>query len=84
MANCNISPRIILIGNYFRYLKKQLEVASKFPQLPLFLHCRDAASDLTAVLSEYNLKGVVHSFDGTFEEAEEFLKLGYYIGLNGW
>jgi TatD DNase family protein len=68
----------------FRYLKRQLELANKFPDLPLFLHCRDSAKDLAAVLSEYKLRGVVHSFDGTFEEASEFLALGYYIGLNGW
>ncbi|CAB3363655.1 Hypothetical predicted protein [Cloeon dipterum] len=66
-----------------KYLRKQLQLASKFPNLPLFLHCRNSADDLANVLAEFQLKGVVHSFDGTFEEAKQFLYLGYYIGLNG-
>ena len=28
--------------------------------------------------------GVVHSFDGTWDEAKSFLDLGYLIGINGW
>lgn len=54
-------------------------------KLPLFLHCRNAANDLYEILVKYpDLKGVIHSFDGTSEEASQFIKLGYYIGLNGW
>lgn len=53
--------------------------------LPLFLHCRNAADDLFDILEKFsNLKGVVHSFDGTSEEAKQFVGLGFYIGLNGW
>lgn len=68
----------------YRYFEMQLTLAEEF-KLPLFLHCRNAAEDLYNILSKYeNLRGVVHSFDGTPEEASSFIKLGYYIGLNGW
>ncbi|KAB0800787.1 hypothetical protein PPYR_06526 [Photinus pyralis] len=66
-----------------RYFEKQIHLAQSL-NLPLFLHCRNAADDLYAILSKYqNLRGVVHSFDGTIDEANRFMELGYYIGLNG-
>lgn len=56
----------------------------KSTNLPLFLHCRNAAKDLYNILKKHTeLKGVVHSFDGTAEEAKLFIDLGLYIGLNG-
>lgn len=67
-----------------KYFEKQL-VLSQELNLPLFLHCRNAAQDLIEILNRYSeLNGVVHSFDGTSEEADLFVKMGYYIGLNGW
>lgn len=63
----------------------QFEVAEK-TKLPLFLHCRNAATDLLEILNRHRdsyTSGVVHSFDGTYEEAKSFLDLGLYIGLNG-
>jgi TatD DNase family protein len=53
---------------------------------PMFLHCRNSAQDLISILKEYRdfwTEGVVHSFDGTIQEAQEFIKMGLYIGLNG-
>ncbi|KRT82833.1 hypothetical protein AMK59_3356, partial [Oryctes borbonicus] len=65
-----------------KYFELQLSLSEEF-RLPLFLHCRNAAGDLYEILCKYNLRGVVHSFDGTIEEAKKFIELGYYIGLNG-
>ena len=55
--------------------------------MPLFLHCRNAADDLIDVLHRHRGKyigGVVHSFDGSIEEARKIIDLGLFIGLNGW
>lgn len=69
---------------HLRYFELQLHFC-KDVNLPLFLHCRNAAKDLYGILVNYpGLKGVVHSFDGTVEEAQLFTDLGFYIGLNGW
>lgn len=65
-----------------KYFELQLTLTEQY-NLPLFLHCRNAASDLTEILEKYRTSGVVHSFDGTIEEAAKFIDLGYSIGLNG-
>lgn len=65
----------------------QLKLSADF-NLPLFLHCRDAAPTLINILKRNSsfLKagGVVHSFDGSLEEAKEIINFGFYIGINGW
>jgi len=74
-----------------KYFASQLELSSS-SGLPLFLHCRNAAADLLRVLREEAERGngpprptgVVHSFDGSEEEAAEILAMGLHIGINGW
>jgi TatD DNase family protein len=58
--------------------------------LPLFLHCRttEAAQDLLLLLEKHRSllptpPGVVHSFDGSLEDAQKFIALGFCIGING-
>lgn len=62
--------------------KKQLDLASKYKK-PIIVHTRDAIQDTYNILSNYNLKGSIHSFSGSLEMAKEFIKLGYYIGIGG-
>lgn len=69
-----------------KYFEKQLELAEKY-SLPLFLHCRAAHEDMLEILLRNKEKikagGVVHTFDGTLEQANQFIHLGLFIGLNG-
>lgn len=70
------------------YFDIQLKLAIEV-NLPLFLHCRAAHDDLLSHIKNFNmkystqLKGVVHTFDGSLDKAIEFIKLGFYIGING-
>lgn len=69
-----------------KYFEKQLLLCSKY-DLPLFLHSRNAHEDFVTILRRNMDKikrfGVVHSFDGTWDEAEELIALGFSIGING-
>lgn len=50
---------------------------------------RDAHDDLLDILKKWelsgnkSLRGVIHSFSGRFSQAEEYLKMGFYLGFNG-
>jgi Mg-dependent DNase len=73
----------------------QLKLARdhSFHHLPLFLHNRESGNDLLQILKQHYIgsdadattggRGVVHSFDDSLELAHEFMKLGFYIGING-
>lgn len=62
---------------------EQMNLAKEF-NLPLILHCRMAHDDLIEILSkETGVTGVVHCFTGTLEQAQKYIAMGFYIGLNG-
>ncbi|MBU0597905.1 TatD family hydrolase [Patescibacteria group bacterium] len=67
-------------------LKAQLELAIE-ADLPIVIHCRDAYPELLAILKDYsnkvNLRGVVHSFEGYYDVAEQFIDIGFKLSFNG-
>lgn len=61
----------------------QIELANEVGK-PLMLHIRDAYVDALTILKEYTkVKGVVHFFTGTLEEAKGFLDFGFMISFAG-
>ena len=68
--------------NQKRIFIKQLNLAKEL-NLPIIVHCRDAHVDLINILKNYNLRGVVHCFTGTWGQAQKYINLGFYIGING-
>ena len=63
----------------------QLDWAKQFG-LPLSIHCRNAFDTMTEILKQKqdgSLRGVMHCFTGTYEEAKAYLDLGFHLGLGG-
>ena len=63
----------------------QLEWAKQL-QLPLSIHCRNAFGHMARILEKKqdgSLRGVMHCFTGTEEEARVYLELGFHLGLGG-
>lgn len=65
------------------YFQRQLELARVF-DLPLILHARRALDEVTAAIRRVGkLRGVVHSFSGSVEQARILWNLGFRIGIGG-
>lgn len=93
-----VHPRVVALGeiglDYYRDLSPrelqreaftaQLEMAREL-ELPVIIHDREAHGDVLKILKEHPLPrgGVMHCFSGSWELAEEVLKLGFYISFAG-
>jgi len=62
--------------------RRQLELA-EIHNIPVIVHSRDAIQDTFDIMSEYNIKGVIHCFSGSVEMAKEFIKKGFLISVGG-
>ncbi len=68
-------------------LRPQLDLACEL-ELPVIIHCRDAAAPMLAELrrrAEQGAcpRGVMHCWGGTPEEMAAFLELGFFISFSG-
>tara|TARA_R110000782_G_scaffold266522_1_gene361023 strand:- start:79 stop:861 length:783 start_codon:yes stop_codon:yes gene_type:complete len=91
-------PRLCAVGefglDYFlqqldrqrqqQLFEAQLKLASEF-ELPALLHVRRAHAATIATLKRLKPArgGIIHAFAGSYEEAREYLKLGFKLGLGG-
>ncbi|MCJ1785587.1 TatD family hydrolase [Mammaliicoccus sciuri] len=65
--------------------RKQIALAKRV-QLPIIIHNREATQDCVDILKEENASevgGIMHSFSGSNEIADEILEMNFYISLGG-
>jgi TatD DNase family protein len=65
--------------------RQQVEWAKKY-RVPVVIHSRQSTPECIAVIKEAQdgqLAGVFHCFGGSFEEAEQIIQLGFYLGIGG-
>ena len=94
------NPRIVAVGecgldfdrmfstkeNQIRCLEKHIVLAEKLGK-PLFLHERSAAADFAGRFKKHPdicKKSVVHCFTGDRKSLEQYLSMGFAIGITGW
>ena len=67
-----------------QWFVRQLELAREL-DLPVIIHSRDAAEDTLKIMKEHavGLRGVIHCFSYSKEIAEEYVKMGFHIGIGG-
>lgn len=65
-------------------LHAQLALA-KEEQRPIILHCVKAHNALIRALKKYALSagGVIHAYSGSYEQATQYWRMGFYLGVGG-
>lgn len=65
-------------------LKAQLKIA-KAHRLPVLLHVRKAHDIMLKTLREVKFEqgGIVHAFNGSLQQAEQFIQMGFKLGFGG-
>jgi TatD DNase family protein len=64
-------------------LEAQLALAVRLG-LPVTLHSRKAIGELLPVLRRHpGLRGALHAFGGSYEQARDFVDAGFYVGVGG-
>ena len=62
--------------------EKMLNLAEKH-DLPVIVHSRKAMQDTFDVLKKHDVVGSLHCYQGSAEMAQQFIKLGFLIGIGG-
>jgi len=62
---------------------EQLKIAQEY-DLPVLLHCRRANDEILKHLRRIKVHGgIAHAFNGSPQQADEFIKLGFKLGFGG-
>ncbi len=90
-------PRFVGIGeiglDYFvegldphqqeHFFHAQLDLAQKY-HLPIILHVRRSQDAILKALRRRKIPGgIAHAFNGSFQQAEQFIELGFKLGFGG-
>jgi len=65
------------------FFNAQLDLAQQF-QLPVILHVRRSQDIILKALRRRKIPGgIAHAFNGSFQQAEQFIELGFKLGFGG-
>ena len=81
VRNTKTDPDHIARQVYF--FTEQLKIAQQY-HLPVILHVRHAVDDVLKYLRRYKVVGgIAHAFNGSFQQAEQLIALGFKLGFGG-
>ena len=65
------------------FFTEQLKLAKQY-NFPVILHVRNAIDDVLKYLRRYQIdRGIAHAFNGSFQQAEQLIALGFKLGFGG-
>src|SRR6185369_15534436 len=96
LAQARDDPRLVAVGeiglDFFvpgldaaqqeLFYREQLSLARRHG-LPVILHVRRSADQLLKHLRPGGVSGIAHAFNGSLQQAREFVRLGFKLGFGG-
>lgn len=96
LAEAKDDPRLVAVGeiglDYFVreldaerqefFYREQLSLAKRHG-LPVIVHVRRSADQLLKHLRRIPVRGIAHAFNGSLQQAHEFVRLGFKLGFGG-
>jgi TatD DNase family protein len=77
--HCDHSPRDVQ-----RRVFRAMMALARDTDLPALIHDREAHADAMAIIREFpSVRGVFHCYSGSWEQAADLVRLGYYISFPG-
>jgi TatD DNase family protein len=65
------------------WFERQLELAYKINK-PVVIHSRDAAEETFEIIRNKSVRrGVIHCYSGALKMAQEYVDMGFYLGIGG-
>ncbi len=65
------------------YFEQQLDIALTF-DLPVVIHARKSTDAVIAAIKKRKgLRGMIHSYSGSYEQALQLINLGFYLSFGG-
>lgn len=66
-----------------RFFREQMALAREL-DLPVVIHDRDSHEDVMKVIRDFRgVRGILHSYSGSVEMAQELIRMGYFISFSG-
>ncbi len=72
------------INQQLAIFEGQLQLAKKY-QLPIIVHHRRSHQHIVPLLKKYQLNkaGIIHAFSGSYQQACQYIDLGFKLGIGG-
>ena len=72
------------LAQQIEFFRHQLQLAKQH-KLPIIVHHRQSHQHIVPLIKQANLSagGVIHAFSGSYQQAKEYVDLGFKLGIGG-
>jgi TatD DNase family protein len=84
VGECGLDFSLDNVDLQRHYFTEQIALANQF-KLPLIIHHRKSHDIVLAFLRKYKPQkgGIIHAFSGSYQQAQQYIDLGFKLGIGG-